>query len=319
MDAPSSVVTANNDTFVVDKNLGRKLVLEPGDLPETNADGDPVVEPTQEQKYLFDTRGWLLVPGLLDRAEVGAMRDFALRVRRQPESLPEADRCYVAGPLEKLIDHPVVIGLLNEFLAHPHLSSPSCYGFRMEGSGLRDPDATPGREGTFKPHNGSGFFRFAVDSHHYQCIPGKAFSGLTRVVWELAPVKKGQGGTLLATGSHKAAYTAPEAIWDPHSEVWDTYECPAGSVLFFTEALAHSTSPWTNEENGRVAIFNLYNSVGSRWSNWQPPRELVEKMAPKRQSLFRGVHCSDNVRGFNYGGQNQQDRVRAEEGRQSDR
>ena len=100
MDAPSSVVTANNDTFVVDKNLGRKLVLEPGDLPETNADGDPVVEPTQEQKYLFDTRGWLLVPGLLDRAEVGAMRDFALRVRRQPESPSRGRsllRCRAAG------------------------------------------------------------------------------------------------------------------------------------------------------------------------------------------------------------------------------
>ena len=94
-----------------------------------------------------------------------------------------------------------------------------------------------------------------MDSHHYQSIPGKSFSGLTRVVWELAPVKMRQGGTLLATGSHKAAYPSPAAIQDPHSAVWETYECPAGSVLFFTEALAHSTSPWTNADNERVGIF----------------------------------------------------------------
>ena len=298
----------DNEPFVVDKNLGRKLHLLPGDLPSANADGDPVVDLTQEQKYLFDTRGWLLMPGVLSAAETEAMRDFALQVRDRPESLPEEERCYVAGPLEKLADHPVVVGFLNEFLAHPHLSSPACYGFRMESSGLRSPSAEPGKEGRFAPHNGGGLFRFAVDSHHYQCVPGKAFSGLTRVVWELAPVKHGQGGTLLATGSHKAAYAAPDSYQDPRSQVWDTYECPAGSVLFFTEGLAHSTCPWTNTENARVGIFNLYNSVGSRWGKWQPPPALVERMPAQRQTLFRDAHCADNVTGFRYGGENQRDR-----------
>ncbi len=302
-----------SEAYVVDKNLGQPLLLEEGDLPQKNADGEPVVELTDEQKYLFDVRGWLLVPGVLADDEIEAMREYALRVQQHPESLPEHERSFVAGPLEKLTDHPVVVGFLNEFLAFPGLSSAECYGFRMEGSGLRNPAATPEREGVFNPHNGSGFFRFAVDSHHYQSIPGKSFSGLTRVVWELAPVKMRQGGTLLATGSHKAAYPSPESIQDPHSAVWETYECPAGSVLFFTEALAHSTSPWTNADNERVGIFNLYNSVGSRWSSWSPPAELVEQMPPMRQTLFRGTYCADNVPGFRYGGQNQRDRPVAKE------
>lgn len=302
----------DSEPFVVDKNLGEKLQLDSNDMPRTNADGEPVVEPTQEQKYLFDARGWLLVPGLLDDDRVEDMRRHAERVRDEPKSLPEHERNYISGPLEKLTDHPVVVGFLNEFLAHPHLSSHDCYGFRMEGSNIRSPSAEPDKQGVFSPHNGSGFFRFAVDSHHYQCVPGKAFSGLTRVVWELAPVKYGQGGTLLATGSHKAAYSAPESIQDRHSEVWDTYECPAGSVLFFTEALAHSTCPWTNAENARVAIFNLYNSVGSRWGKWEPPEELVAQMPPMRQTLFRGTHCADNVPGFRYHGQNQRNRPRTE-------
>ena len=46
----------DNEAFVVDKNLGEKLHLLPGDLPSANADGEPVVDLSQEQKYLFDAR-----------------------------------------------------------------------------------------------------------------------------------------------------------------------------------------------------------------------------------------------------------------------
>jgi hypothetical protein len=305
---PDTYDAAYGDAYVVDKNLGQKLVLYDGDLPRTNADGEVVVEPTQEQKYLFDTRGWLLLPGVLAQDDIDAMREFALRLQLEPESLPEHHRSAVAGPLQKLADHPVVVGFLNEFLAFPHLSSPSCYGYRMEGASLRYRTSAAELSGAFAPHNGSGMFRFAYDSHHYQCIPGKAFSGLTRVVWELTPVQKGTGGTLLATGSHKAAYASPESTQDPTSAVWDTYDCPAGSVLFFTEALAHSTAPWTNEANERLAIFNLYNSVGSRWSAWNPPQQLLREMPAMRQTLFRGTHCADNLPGYRYGGVNQIDR-----------
>jgi hypothetical protein len=296
------------DAYVVDKNLGQRMILSAGDLPATNSDGDAVVEPTDEQKYLFDTRGWLLLPGVLAQDDIDEMREFSLRLQLQPGSLLEHHRCAVAGPLQRLADHPVVVGFLNEFLAFPHLSSASCYGFRMDNASLRYRTTAQEQQGAFAPHNGSGMFRFAYDSHHYQCIPGKAFSALTRVVWELTPVRHGTGGTLLATGSHKAAYPSPESTQDPTSAVWDTYSCPAGSVLFFTEALAHSTAPWTNGDNERVAVFNLYNSVGSRWSNWTPPEQLLQEMPAMRQTLFRDAHCADNLPGYRYGGANQQDR-----------
>ena len=304
-----STAELDNEPFVVDKNLGEKLRLQPGDLPQTNADGKPVVELTQEQKYTLDTRGWLLIPGVLTDAEIEEMRDFSTRLFKDPESIPERERSYIGGPLQALTDHPVIVGFMNEFVAHPHLSSPDCYGFRMESSGIRYRSANTGEAGTFRPHNGNGMFRFPIDSHFYQCIPGKAYSGLTRVVWELAPVKKGQGGTLLLTGSHKAAYTAPEAIQHPDSPLWDTYGCPAGSVLFFTEALTHSTAEWTDAENDRVAIFNLYNTVGSRWSKWEPDPDLLASMLPKRQTLFRDVRCADNLPGTRYHGENQRARA----------
>lgn len=278
--------------FIVDKNLGAALDIENAALPQTTSDGSPVVPPTQEQKYLFDMRGWLLVPGVLVGDELEEIQDFCHRLRHEPESIPDYERSPLGGPVQKLADHPNVVGFLNEFLAHPALSSPECYGFRMESCHMFY--RTVG-DGNFGPHNGNGMLRFPGDSHLYRCIPGRGYSGLTRIVWELNPVKYRQGGTLFITGSHKAVYTAPESIRTPDSPIWDTYECPAGSLLFFTEALTHSTHKWTNEDNNRMAIFSCYNTVNSKWHDWNPHSKLLEEMPPKRQTLFRPVRAANNL------------------------
>lgn len=283
--------------FIVSKNLGKRFDIENADLPVTNADGHPVVPLTDEQKYLFDMRGWLLVPGVLTADEAAEMRSFCTRLKNDPDSIPESERSTLGGPLQRLADHPVVVGFMNEFVAHPELSSQACYGFRQESSNLIYRTAG---DGEFGPHNGNGLLRFPGDSHHYQCIPGKAHSGLSRVVWELNAVDKGDGGTLLVTGSHKAVFPAPDALLDPSWPNWDTYSCPEGSVLFFTEALTHSAQPWTNPNRPRVAIFSCYNTVNSKWHAWEPNPELAASMPPMRQTLYRPVRAANNLVGAEY-------------------
>ena len=41
----------------------------------------------------------------------------------------------------------------------------------------------------------------------FQVGGGQIYSGLTRVVFELNPVKKGQGGTSFLSGSHKLNFS----------------------------------------------------------------------------------------------------------------
>ena len=60
------------------------------------------------------------------------MREFCQRLSEAPERIPEPERCALGGPLQKLADHPVVVGFLNEFLAYPPAASEDCYGFRLE-------------------------------------------------------------------------------------------------------------------------------------------------------------------------------------------
>ncbi len=282
------------------KDLGSPLATAPDDLTQTNADGKPVVPLTQEQKYLFDKNGWLLVPGVLTDSEVEEMRDFCYRLKHSPETIPQHHRSTYGGPLEQLTDHPVVVAFGNEFLASPYLASDVCYGFRMEMSFLALRSTKDEAPFTFHAHNGNGLWRMPGDCHQYACLPGQAYSGLTRVVWELNPVEKGDGGTMFITGSHKAAYTAPEGAHTQNWEFWDTYACPAGSVIIFTEAVTHSGQPWQNSDTDRVAVFNAYNSVDKRWSLSRPPQALLEKMPPKRQTLFRDAYVKGNVTGTDF-------------------
>ena len=157
----------------------------------TNAVGLPAVELTDEQKYVFDTCGWLCIPGVLEADEVVEMRDFCYRLARDPDAIPNAERSSV--------------------------------------------------------------------------------------------------------GSHKAAFERPLCTDREDHPLWDTYDCPAGSVLFFTEAITHAGVVWKTTERERCAIFNCYNTIGSKWHTWEPPEAVFQSMPPKRRSLFRPVYCQNNT------------------------
>ena len=260
-------------------------------LPKMNTQGRAAVPLTEEQKYLFDTRGWLLVPNALMEAETAEMRDYCYRLHTDGGSLPAAQRSSIGGPLLALADHPVIIGFMNEFVADPHIWSENGYGFRLENSflALRKAGST-----NFNPHGGGGLGSFGYNSHLYRQSHNAVYAGLTRAVWELNPVKRGGGGTKFLTGSHKAAFDAPASVQNEDSPLWEDYECPAGSVLFFTEAITHTGAFWSDTEHDRVAIFNCYNSIGSRWHNWEPSAEALAEMAPLQRSLFRPVCCDRN-------------------------
>ena len=283
---------SNGTPLIFRKDLGTTLEEQTWNVPATTADGLPAVVPSEEQKYLFDNQGWLVIPGVLNEDDTAAMREFCYRLHRDPQSIAAAERSPIGGPLQVLCDHPVILGFMNEFVSHPPLATPECYGFRMESAHL---SIRSKGDGGFGPHNGSGLMRLPGDTHLYNCYPGKAHSGLTCVVWELNPVETGNGGTLFVNGSHKSAFRAPASLQDPASPLWQTYSCPAGSLLIFSEATTHSGTPWTCGERERVPIFSRYNSICSKWHRWEPHPELLVSMPPKRQTLFRPVYCEANV------------------------
>lgn len=205
------------------------------------------------------------------------------------------------GALQRLLDHPAVAGILAEILGEEPFLADDCYNFRCENSFI-----TVRRPGWSKTERGDMGMPHVVrppqqaNAMRYQVAGKKIFSGLTRVVWELEAVKYGQGGTSFLSGSHKAHfnYGSPdrfrpnigESPWEANMRAaMDTYACPPGSVVVFTESLIHAANDWTNPDNPRCAVFNCYNSIWAQWHRVNLDHEIVEAMPPRRRSLFRGT------------------------------
>ena len=252
---------------------------------------EDAVPMTDEQRFFFDLKGWITLPGILAADEVEEMKAAVYG---------GANRSYEA-PLDRLLDHPSIVGILTEILADEHHIRETCYPFRCEGSFTTI--RPPGWDTTARGDNGMPHVvrpPQRANAMRYQVAGGKIYSGLTRVVWELEEVKSGQGATSFLSGSHKAhfGYGGPdshrpnisESPWEAAMrDAMEDYSCPPGSVVIFTESLVHAANDWTNRDNPRCAIFNCYNSLWAQWHRTNLDHETIVKMPPKRQSLFRGA------------------------------
>lgn len=264
-------------------------MLQPDPSTDTFS-GNPVPM-TAEQKFFFDLRGWILLPAVLSQIEIEEMK---------AEVYAGARKGY--GPsLQKLLDHPAIVGILSELLSEDPFVKEGYYSFRCENSftTVRPP-------GWNKSERGDNGLPHVVrppqqaNAMRYQIAGNKIFAGLTRVVWELEKVKSGQGGTSFLSGSHKSSFGyggldpyKPNISGSPFEdrirEAMDDYSCQAGSAVIFTESLLHAANDWTNPANPRCAVFNCYNSIWSQWHRLNLSHEKIEAMPVKRRSLFRNV------------------------------
>ena len=242
---------------------------------------------TEVQKFVFDLKGWLLLPAVLADDEIAAIKEHVFRLRHDRDALEPTDRYSLSGPAQILLDHPAIVPVLREALGRDRHDG--CYGFRCENSFSMI--RSNGEDG-LEPHGGG----LGAGVHVYSCHNGQIYSGLTRVVWELNPVRKGGGGTLIMSGSHKMNFPIPAEHNTKSSPLFETYECPAGSAIIFSESLNHAGPIWKNPEFPRVAIFNCYSNADAQYHKLNLPLDVIEAMPPKRRTLFRGVWHHDFAR-----------------------
>ena len=264
-------------------------------MQTANAAPDAPVHPMSEyEKFLFDLKGFLVIPGVLSDEETRAVRDHTEILLRDPESLPEHHRAPIAGPAEFLIDHPRVMGLLETVLApkREHIRLESVFVSSRSADSSQDP---------WRPHAGGANLHPSLSYRYHN---GRIYSGMTRIVWELNEVKKGRGGTCLVPGSHKANLAShqdgawPEEADAPDSGIWETYGCSPGSLVMFSEGVRHTASPWTDPDHPRRAILIAYNHVTVRFHEPKPCMnpQVIGGMSAARQQFFRDVCILGNAR-----------------------
>ena len=95
--------------------------------------------------------------------------------------------------------------------------------------------------------------------HGYRVYRDRIYSGLTRVVWELSPAQPADGPTAFISGTHKMTFSLPEAHSSTTLRLLETYSCPAGSVVIFTENTTYAGMTCNSDQHDRIAILNCYN------------------------------------------------------------
>ncbi|MFT5823022.1 MAG: hypothetical protein ACI8ZM_004281 [Crocinitomix sp.] len=238
---------------------------------------------TEEQQFLFDLNGFLIIEDVLTLAECEDLKKQIYLIKFDSEKLPAEHREIPGGHFASLIDHPKVEPILKKILG---LNIRLDHGFVIwRKQGERHPADLHHGGPTPEP-----MFRY-----HFR--GEKMFSGLLRVVFELNDVGPEDGGTCFIPGSHKSNFHVPKSMISLKNEEMSPAiyksSCKAGSVIIFTENVAHGGPEWNSPDKPRVSVFYSYNHLGMQFHKPIFSPEIINTLTTNQQSYFRNTWIYD--------------------------
>ena len=238
----------------------------------------PMSALTDEDKFLFDLRGFLVVKNVLDRDECERLIRLADEVwPRQSDDGPMRRFNGILSwgqPFVGLMDHDRLLPYLIELLGS-RLRIDHDYCIFMQKDATRN-----------TLHGGP--WRYESD-HWYRYHDGVMRNGLTVATWNLTEVGPGDGGFVCVPGSHKSNFLQhmPRDVTRFERDVdWVVQPTmAAGDVLIFTEALIHGTTTWTADHERRTLLYK-YSPPHSSWVKTPyDPASFKEATARQRRLL----------------------------------
>jgi hypothetical protein len=238
-------------------------------------------------QYLFDLQGFVILENVLSKEEVATLNAIVdaqnlsepglesdQRFGRAAGSGPEGTGFLNWGqPFCDLLDHPRILPLLRVMLGD-YIRLDRIYGIHMR----------KGTDGLVLHGGGAPY----SPGEFYHFIQGRIENGFVVVAWNLTDTGPGKGGFFCIPGSHKSNFKLPQTLFDAHDRSSVAYipEAPAGSAIFFTEALTHGTAPWQADFQRRSVLYKYCQSQLA-WSagRVQLPADIA--LTPRQQILFR--------------------------------
>ncbi|MEC8491955.1 MAG: phytanoyl-CoA dioxygenase family protein [Pseudomonadota bacterium] len=246
---------------------------------------------TDEEKFRFDLQGFIVLRGVLTRAEctlLSKLSDTAWP--RQPGDgafrRTEAISRW-GGAFLNLIDHPCVLPYLVELIG-PRLRADHDYCIFM-------------RSGADGQNIHGGPMRYESD-HWYHYHDGVMRNGLMVATWVLNDAEPGDGGFVCIPGSHKTNFI--DAV--PRDVLTQEYrpdyviqpELRAGDVLLFTEALIHGTATWRGSQERRALLYK-YSPPHSSWAKVPYNLQHYPNASPQQQRLMAPASVEDHAKVLN--------------------
>lgn len=244
---------------------------------------------TNDEKYLFDLTGFLVLENVLTPDEVALANEAIdrhldrMRLRPREQSLDGGSEA-LAGthgrgelggllewekpwcdPFREMLVHPRIVPYLNAILGK---------GFRLDHHPFLL-EMHEGAEGfIFHGSSGPGF-----DPNQYYIVrDGRIHCGLTVVSIQLTDVNEGDGGLIVIPGSHKGNFPCPQEMrtYTKYQEFVKQPVCKAGSAVLFTEATTHGTLPWRGKQPRRT-ILTRYTAGNMAYVPVYPVPEWAEE------------------------------------------
>lgn len=230
---------------------------------------------TALQRYEFDVRGYALIDDVLRPRDVAAARAELAAQNLPPPGDTIGDQRFGGGgamltygpAVRGLLDHRAAMAYVRELIG-PYARLDHAYGIMMRphtsGLGLHGP-AWP-----WDP------------AQHYVHRGGEMRSGLLSCAWSLVDGQRGDGGFGCIPGSHRADEPVPPGADRMVVEIAQ----PAGSLLVFTEALAHCTIPWRGGADRYVLMFK-YSPGSSAWAHEPLGDEIASLLSARARHLLQ--------------------------------
>ena len=230
----------------------------------------------EEQRYLFDTFGYLVIPDVLAPSQVDELRET---IQQPTEQFAPADQKVIPLHWSKvwrdMLDLPTLSPLLEELIGNHRLRA------GQQARSKEDPNAqvvptfrldhinvhTHVRK-NFKGGILHGGWLGTGGSQYFAYHDGRFYNGLVSVSFELYDTRANGGGFGCIPGTHKGNVPLPETWRDLSRDVPDFVTRVAaepGDAIVFTEALTHGTLPWTVDEI-RETVFYKFSPHATSWS-----------------------------------------------------
>ena len=250
---------------------------------------------TSEQRYFFDTSGYLHLEGVLQGLELRAAQEAVQRyIDTPPGELPPGfeakDRNYshefaFDKSLEALTVHPRTWSIVKELTGgKPRFASGSLRVNTHE-------DNTFGALHCARDGWGPQTPRYFIED-------GLIYCDYFVVFFYLTDVHPGDGGLVVIPGSHKGEFSRPESFFASDTEGLDPAPHPAvlnltpkaGDVVFISELLTHGVLIWRPRDRDRRFLMLRYvpQFVGPTDDNlpFPFPDEILERLSPETRELI---------------------------------
>ena len=258
---------------------------------------------TDDERYLFDLNGYLILRDVLSSEEVKLCNDA---IDHHGDQLKEREETLAGGsdPLSGTSRRIDIGGMLSwerpwcepfrELLVHPnvkpHLDSILGERYRLDhGPGLIA--MNEGAEGGTL-HGGGVERPNLVEAYFFK--DGRIYTGLTVVEYMLADEGPGDGGVAVIPGSHKANLRCPESMvrYEDYREHVLEINAKAGDAVIFTETLTHGTLPWKGKHQRRALLYKFspgYLSYGIGHHEVSFP-DYFEDMTEDQRTVMEPPH-----------------------------